>query len=82
MKAKIFQPFQKVWTPRTPDSNYDSLGALPPPPIVNAPLLKESLSSAIGLSTNLYEARRVTGGGAETSGYGITLQSATYTKAS
>lgn len=26
MKTVVFQPIQKVWTPRTPDSNYDSLG--------------------------------------------------------
>jgi hypothetical protein len=81
MKAKIFQPFQKVWTPRTPDSNYDSLGSLPPPPIVNAKLITESLSSAIGLGTSIYEPQRVSGGGAEASGYGISLQSAVYTPA-
>jgi hypothetical protein len=79
MKAKIFQPFGKVWTPRTPDSNYDSLGSLPPPEVINAPVIKASLSSGVALGTNVYQPLRATGGGSESSGYGIKLQSATYT---
>lgn len=88
-KVRIFHPFQKVWTPRSPDSNYDSLGIVAQPPIVNAfvtinnvqTVPSDELGNGIGLGPSNYEALQVSGGGAESSGAGIKLQSATYTPA-
>jgi hypothetical protein len=80
-KAKVFQPFQRVWTPRTPDSGYDSLGAPAPPPIVNAPLISEGIGSGVILQLGLYQTPLVARASSETAGAGIKLQGGTYTKA-
>lgn len=78
-RTNIFQPFQKVWTPRTPDSNYDSLGPLPVQPIVNAPLITEGLSEGIAMLQGVFETPFASGSSTEGTGYGITLQAASYT---
>lgn len=80
--AKIFQPFQKVWTPRTPDSNYDSLGPPPLPPITGPKLLTEGIGTGVTMPSGLFEMRRVPTAGTEGGGVGVKLQSGTYTLAS
>jgi len=54
MRVKIFQPFQKVWTPRTPDSGYSSFGPSPPNPIVLTPLKTETLGHSLTLGSISY----------------------------
>jgi hypothetical protein len=81
-KTRVFQPFQKVWTPRTPDSGYDSMGLPPPPPILNAPLLTEAIGLAINFQTGQFERLNVQSSAAASSGFGITFQSGSYTPAS
>jgi hypothetical protein len=81
-KVRIFQPFQKVWTPRTPDSGYDSMGLPPPPPILNAPLISEAIGMAAILQSGQFEQLSLASTGAAGAGFGITLQSGTYTPAS
>jgi hypothetical protein len=78
MKTVVFQPFQKVWTPRTPDSNYDSLGPLPVQPIVNAPLIKEGLGTSTILEIGVYGPIVNQRSPTEGTGYGVTLVGASY----
>ena len=82
-KARVFEPFAKVWTPRTPDSSYDSFGVLQPappmPPIVQAPLVSDQMSHAVGSQGGTYAATTVSGNGNERAGVGIVLHSGTYT---
>jgi hypothetical protein len=81
MKARVFQPFQKIWTPRTPDSNYDSLGGPPPPPVVGPPTLTESIGTGVSFQLGIYEALHAARASAEATGVGVTLHSGSYTKA-
>jgi hypothetical protein len=80
MKARIFEPFQKVWTPRTPDSNYDSLGAPLPPPVVMVPLLVASIGTGVIFEQGFYVSPIQSRNASASSGVGLTLQSASYTK--
>ena len=75
MKIVVFQPFQKVWTPRTPDSNYDSLGIAPLVPVVFAPLISEGIGTGVTLEAGLYELAKMMRGAGEGTGYGISLLS-------
>jgi len=78
--ARIAQPFVKVWTPRTPDSSYDSFGQIPAPPItVMIPLITESIGTGLILEAAAYWAQSVPAASAEGAGTGLTLVSATYT---
>jgi hypothetical protein len=79
VKISVFQPFQKVTTPRTPDSGYDSLGSAPLKPIVFAPLIAEGIGSGTQLEPGLYTATMVYAGSVEGTGVGIQLHSGTYT---
>jgi hypothetical protein len=81
LKIVIFQPFQKVWTPRTPDSNYDSLGSAPLKRIVFLPLIAEGIGTRVVLQPGLYEPALLWRGAGEGSGYGIKLLSGSYTPA-
>lgn len=75
----IFQPFQKVWTPRTPDSNYDSLGVTPLVPLVYTPQIREGIGTGINMLPGLYEVAKLLRGAGEGTGYGIALLSGQYT---
>lgn len=78
--ARVFQPFAKVWTPRTPDSSYDSFGVYPPPPvIVIVPLITESIGTSVILESASYWSQAVPAGSAESFGVSLSLHSATYT---
>lgn len=80
MKVKIFQPFQRVYTPRSPDSGYSSLGVYPPPPtIVLAPLIQEGISAAAIFFSGEYSPATFLTGTAEAMGGGIKFLSGTYT---
>jgi len=80
MPARIFQPFKRVWTPRTPDSSYDSLGIYPPPsPIVMTPLLNEGLGTGVSLLSAAYYAATAIVNSTEVVGYGLSIVSITYT---
>lgn len=81
MKAIVFHPFQKVWTPRTPDSNYDSLGVMPLVPVVFLPLIAEGIGTGIVLQPGLYEVAKLIRGSGEGAGCGIKLLSGSYTPA-
>jgi hypothetical protein len=81
-RAKVFEPFAKVWSPRTPDSSYDSFGITQPSPsdpIVMAPLIAEQMGAAATLEVGNYVSSIVGGNGNEAAGIGITLESGTYT---
>lgn len=54
MRVKIFEPFEKVWTPRTPDSGYSSLGAAPPGPFVLTPLEADTIDSGLAMTQIYY----------------------------
>jgi hypothetical protein len=80
MKTRIFQPFQKVYTPRTPDSGYSSFGIYPPPsPIVLTPLLTESMGSSVFLQAGAYYAQTVATNASDSLSTGVFLQSGGYT---
>jgi hypothetical protein len=80
MAARIFQNFKKVWTPRTPDSSYDSLGQVPAPqPIVMTPLLSASIGTGVLLASAAYYAGVAACSATETVGTKVSLASATYT---
>jgi hypothetical protein len=80
VKIVVFQPFQRVWTPRTPDSNYDSLGPPAPlKPIVFAPLLAAGIGLGISLASGAYKVTKVLRGSVEGAGSRITFLSGTYT---
>lgn len=80
MRARIFQAFKKVFTPRTPDSGYDSLGVFPPlQPIVMTPLLKNQMGMGVILQDATYYAGVGACSATETIGSSVKLQSATYT---
>lgn len=89
MRVRVFQPFQKVWTPRTPDTGYDSLGIYPPPsPIVmvpatttdaNAALLIETINTTITLAPSSYFAATRITGAIEAVGCSTKFSSGTYT---
>jgi hypothetical protein len=80
MKARIFQPFQKVWSPRTPDSGYDSLGlTIPPSPIVLVPLISETLNTSLILASGAYFAATALSGAAAAVGCSTRFKSGTYT---
>jgi hypothetical protein len=82
MKIVVFQPYQKVWTPRTPDSVYDSLGPLPLSPIVNVtPPIQEALGLGTILEAGSYSPVINQCSSSEAAGYGVTLVGGTYTKA-
>jgi hypothetical protein len=82
MKTRIFQPFQKVFTPRTPDSSYTSFGIYPPPkPIVPTPnpgdanqaLLTESMGTGVFLQVGAYYAQTVSTSASDSLGTGMFL---------
>lgn len=80
MAARIFQNFKKVWTPRTPDSGYDSLGQFPPPQrIVMTPLISAGAGTEVTLFSAIYYAGVAASSATETVGTKVTLASATYT---
>jgi hypothetical protein len=79
MKTVVFQPFQKVWTPRTPDSNYDSLGPPTALPIVNLkPPIQEGLGTGAILESGVYGPIVKQSSPTEGAGYGVTLVGASY----
>lgn len=80
MAARIFQNFKKVWTARTPDSGYDSLGQVPAPQrIVMTPLLSASAGTGVTLVSAAYYAGVGATSATETLGTKVTLAAATYT---
>jgi hypothetical protein len=80
MKVVVFQPPVKAWTPRTPDSNYDSLGSLPLPHIVNLrPVFNEGLGTGTVLESGFYGLIVAEFGPTEGTGYGVTLVGGSYT---
>jgi hypothetical protein len=80
MKTRIFQPFQKVFTPRTPDSGYSSFGIYPPPEaIVLTPLLTEALGTGVFLQVGAYYAQTVSASASDSLGTGVFLHSGGYT---
>jgi hypothetical protein len=92
-RARVYQPFKRVWTPRTPDSSYDSFAGLTPPlPIIQAPLLvetrldpktQEQVPVALGLGVTIhsavYLATVVVSNRSDRVGIGVTIHSGTYT---
>jgi hypothetical protein len=79
MSIRIFHPFQKVWTPRTPDSGYDSLGPPPPAAIIFPNLIIEGIGSGTIFESGQYSTPIAKRGSGEATGYGIVLHSGTYT---
>jgi hypothetical protein len=80
MAARIFQGFKKIFTPRTPDSGYDSLGIFPPlQPIVMTPLISAQMGTGVILQTAIYYAGVAVTSATETVGTGVKLQAASYT---
>lgn len=80
MKARIFQGFKKVFTPRTPDSGYDSLGVFPPlAPIVMTPLISAQMGTGVTLQSAIYYAGVAVCSATEIMGSSVKLQAATYT---
>jgi hypothetical protein len=80
MAARIFQNFRKVWTPRTPDSGYDSLGQVPAPMrIVMAPLISAQMGTGVILQSAIYYAGVAATSTTETVGTSVKLQAASYT---
>jgi hypothetical protein len=79
MAARIFQNFKKVWTPRTPDSGYDSLGQVPAPQrIVMTPLLSDRAGTGVILASAIYYAGVAACSATETAGTKVILVTATY----
>jgi hypothetical protein len=78
MRIRVFEPFQRVYTPRTPDSSYDSFGVGPLNPIVLAPLLTESIGMLVELETATYSDSFVSSGVAEGTGMGVKIVAASY----
>jgi hypothetical protein len=81
MRTRIAQWFAKVWTPRTPDSSYDSFGGLIPVlPIVMTPVLSDAMGTGCALENAIYGTEFIVVGYGETPlGSSCTLVSATYT---
>lgn len=80
MRVKVFQPFQKVWTPRTPDSGYDSLGVTPPPnSIVPLALATEIINPTLTLVGGTYSAATAITGAIGTLHFSTKFVSGTYT---
>jgi hypothetical protein len=78
MRIRVFEQFQKTYTPRTPDSSYDSFGLGPLNPIVLVPLLTESLGSVLELQSASYNDASQSAGTTDSSGMGVKILSASY----
>jgi len=94
-RARIYHPFKRVWTPRTPDSSYDSFAGLTPPfPIVQLspnilgetqtdPKTGAQVPVFIGLGVTIanavYLANIVVTQPLDRLGVGVTIHSGTYT---
>jgi len=91
-KARVYQPFHHVWTPRTPDSSYDSFAGLTPPlPIVYPPPLTETqldpktqtqqpvfIGTGVTVTSAVYLANVVVAQPTDRVGTSVTIHSAIY----
>lgn len=82
MRVRVFQPFQKIWSPRTPDTGYDSLGITPPPSPIVLPvpgLPTEVINTTLAFSGGTYSAATAITGATETLDFSTKFVSGTYT---